>query len=73
VLVPVLVGFGPANELVLDEMVVYVGVGVATQAFFDASLHPGVGQNMLDAGARGTAPVVKTWSSITMGTPHNTG
>jgi len=52
VLVPVLVGLRLAGQLVLGEVVVHVGACVAAQAILHADLDPGVGQNMLDAGAR---------------------
>jgi hypothetical protein len=48
----VLIGLGLSGEFVLGEMVVHIGLRVAAQAVLDANLDPGVGENVLDAGAR---------------------
>jgi hypothetical protein len=47
-----LVGLRLSGELVLGEMVVDIGLWVAAQAVLDANLDPGVGENVLGAGAR---------------------
>src|SRR6516225_7719544 len=52
VLVPMLVRLRLAGKFIRCEMMVRIGLWVAPQAVLDADLHPGVGDNMLDAGAR---------------------
>src|SRR5260370_35489321 len=49
---PMLVGLRLSGELVLGEMVVDIGLWVAAPAVLDANLDPGVGENVLVAGAR---------------------
>ncbi len=55
VLVPMLVRLRLAGQLVCGEVVVHVGMRVAAEPVLDPDLDPGVGQHMLDAGARDRA------------------
>src|SRR5262249_3058227 len=50
--VPVLVRLRLAGQLLSGEMTVRICSRIAAQAILDADLHPGVGEHVLDAGAR---------------------
>ena len=51
VLVPMLIGHWIAGKLFRGKMVIRVATGVATEPVANAIFHPGVRQDLLDAGA----------------------